>query len=175
MKKTIFFIIIFILISIVGITIGIYISNLENVKGSQIEYATQMGETKVTDECVEETKDLLETNATQDKISPNAIIIMEKYYPECNHTTTSYLDVPEDLVNLTQNELKEKYKDWEIKGFSSNEIVIKKEEKGMCGQHYFLQAEDGRIVVYKIDENNNKSIYEKTGILTQYLTRNRFN
>lgn len=174
MKKTIFFIILFILISMIGIAIGIYFANLENIKGSQIEYVTQMGETKVTDECVEEGKELLETNATQGKISPNAIIIMERYYPECNHTTTSYLDVPEDVVNLTQKELKEKYKDWEIKGFSSNEIVMRKEETGICDEHYILQAEKGIIVIYKLDKDNNKKIYERTGILTQYLTRNRF-
>lgn len=174
MKKTTFFIILFILISATGIAIGIYFANLENVKGSQIEYVTQMGETKITDECVEEEKELLETNATQGKISPNAIIIMERYYPECNHTITSYLDVPEDVVNLTQKELEEKYKDWEIKGFSSNEIVMRKEEIGICDEHYILQAEDGIIVIYKLDKDNNKNIYERTGILTQYLTRNRF-
>lgn len=175
MRKTIFFISLFLIISIIGIAIGIYIANLENTKESQIEYITQMGGTMITDECVEEAQELLETNATQDKVSPNALLIMKRYYPECEHTTTSYISVPEDIVNLNENELKEKYKDWQIEGFSSNEIVMKKEEAGICNEHYILQEEEGRIVIYSIDKNNNQKLYERTGILSKYLTRNRFN
>lgn len=175
MRKTIFFIALFLLISVIGIAIGIYIANLENIRGSQIEYITQMGETKITDECVKEGQELLETNATQDKVSPNAILIMKRYYPECEHTITSYMDAPENIVNLSENELKEKYQDWEIEGFSPNEIVIRKEETGICNEHYLLQEEDGRIVVYSIGKDNQQKLYERTGILTQYLTRNRFN
>ena len=170
MRKTIFFIALFLIISVIGISIGVYVANLENTSDTEFEYITQMSGTKVTDECVEEGQELLETNARENKISPNAILIMKRYYPECGHTTTHYIDVPEDIVNLGENEFKQKYEDWAIEGFSNNEIVMSKEEIGICNEHYVLEVEDGRIVVYSIDKNNHKKIHERTGILSQYLT-----
>ena len=56
-----------------------------------------------------------------------------------------------------------------LNGFSSNEIVISKEEQGMCNEHYLLQEEEGGLTIYSIDENNQQKIFQRTGIVVDYL------
>ena len=47
-----------------------------------------------------------------------------------------YLKYADVLVNKTQEDLKEKYEDWNIEKFSDTEIILSKEEEGECGEHY---------------------------------------
>lgn len=44
----------------------------------------------------------LETNASEEKVSPNATLIIKKYYKKCGHTTKDYATVPEEIVNKTR-------------------------------------------------------------------------
>ena len=39
-----------------------------------------------------------------------------------------------------------------------------------CGQHFVLRDVDGKINIYKINENNEEELYEKTEISVEYLT-----
>lgn len=169
MKKKVILGLILSLIFITCIGIGFYIVKIQEIQGSQLEQMPEVMGEKVTDECVQEGAELQLTNATEQKVSPNAMLILKCYYNECGHTTKEYLSVPSDLINLSKNEVQEKYQEWELEGFSSNEIVLKQEKQGICNEHYVLREEDERIVVYRIDENNQEKIYERTGILTKYL------
>lgn len=161
--------IILVLIFITSVGIGFYIVKIGEVEEFEMEYASQVTGEKVTDECTYEAQDLLLANAGEQKVSPNAIIIVKRHYAKCRHTTKECLAVTEDMVNLSKSEVQELYKDWKLEGFSSAEIVMSKEEQGICKEHYVLREEDERIVVYTIDENNNEKIFERTGIITKYL------
>lgn len=161
--------IIFILIFLTSVGIGFYIVKIGEVEEFEMEYASQVTGEKVTDECTDEAQDLLLANSSEQKVSPNAIIIAKRHYAKCGHTTKEYLPVTEDMVNLSKSDIEELYKDWKLEGFSSTEIVVSKEEQGICKEHYVLREEDERIVVYTIDENNNEKIFERTGIITKYL------
>ena len=128
---------------------------------------------KVTDDCIEEYQEVQEevaTNSQEEKISPNCLLILKKYYAECNHTINEYVDVPQDLVNGTEEDLKKEYPYWQIEKYSSNEIILYKEFNSNCGQHFVLKEDDGKITVYKINENNEEEIYEKTEISVEYLS-----
>ena len=161
--------IIFILIFLTSVGIGFYIVKIGEVEEFEMEYASQVTGEKVTDECTDEAQDLLLANSSEQKVSPNAIIIAKRHYAKFGHTTKEYLPVTEDMVNLSKSDIEELYKDWKLEGFSSTEIVVSKEEQGICKEHYVLREEDERIVVYTIDENNNEKIFERTGIITKYL------
>ena len=114
-------------------------------------------------------KNCYRQTAQKKKVSPKAVFVIKRIYDECGHTTKNYLTAPDDAINKTEKEIKEIYKDWEIESFTNNEIVMTKHENGSCFEHYVLRDEDGQIVVYRIDEENQEKIYERTGILTKYL------
>ena len=174
--KKIWMIIPIILVILIGIVVGrlIYnnnekLANKNNIIQNEINIASE----KVTDDCVEEYQEVQEevvANSQEEKISPNCLLILKKYYDECNHTINEYVDVPQDLVNGTEEDLKKEYPYWQIEKYSSNEIILYKEFNSNCGQHFVLREDDGKITVYKINENNEEEIYEKTEISVEYLS-----
>ena len=132
---------------------------------------------KITDECTEEYQKMqeqiqteIEANAREEKISPNCLMTLKRYYNECQHTINEYIDISENLVNKTQEDLKSEYQTWEIQKYSSNEIILYKEFDSNCGQHFILRNDNGKITVYNINENNEEILYEKTEIAVDYLT-----
>lgn len=114
----------------------------------------------------------IQTTTKEEKISPNASLILKKHYKECNHIIKEYAQIPEDFVNLTQEELSKEYPDWTIEKFTPQEVVLIKEEQGNCGEHYILREKDGLIAVYKQTPNGEETLIEMTGISTNYLTKN---
>ena len=45
-----------------------------------------------------------------------------------------------------------------------------KEFDEVCGEHFKLRVENGKVVVYIVDNDGNESLYEKTNISSEYLT-----
>lgn len=173
--KKIWIILLSIAIIIIGIVLEIFIYNNNkntNKQGSMVENEINIVSEKVTDECTEEyqNNEEIETNSQEEKISPNCLLILKKYFEECNHTIKEYLDVPQELVNGTEEDLKKEYPYWQIEKYSSNEIILYKEFNSNCGQHFVLKEDEGKITVYKINENNEEEVYEKTEISVEYLS-----
>lgn len=174
--KKIWMIIPIILVILIGIVVGrlIYnnngkLANKNNIIQNEINIVSE----KVTDDCIEEYQEVQEeiaTNSQEEKISPNCLLILKKYYDECNHTINEYVDVPQDLVNGTEEDLKKEYPYWQIEKYSNNEIILYKEFNSNCGQHFVLREDEGKITVYKINENNEEETYEKTEISVEYLS-----
>lgn len=171
--KKMWIIILIVVIIIIGVGLGIFIyNNNGNAKheNNVIENEINIVSDKVTDDCIEEIPEEIETNSQEEKISPNCLLVLKKYYEECNHTINEYVDVPQDLVNGTEEDLKKIYPYWQIEKYSSNEIILYKEFNSNCGQHFVLREDGGKITVYKINENNEEEIYEKTEISVEYLS-----
>ena len=177
MKKS-WIIILFIAIIIIGVIAGISIYN-KNEKSQNVNVENEINKVseKVTDECTQEYEELerqarleIETNANEEKISPNCLITLKRHYNECNHTINEYIDVSQSLVNGTQKDLENEYKNWEVQKYSSNDIILYREFDSNCGQHFILRDDNGKITIYKINENNEEEVYEKTEISVEYLT-----
>ena len=129
---------------------------------------------KIEDECTEEyTKEtkIEEVVATKEKVSANSQLILKKYFKQCDHTINEYVEMPQELVNLTKEEVENKYNDWKVIGFEPNKVTLYKEFDDMCGEHFKLKVEEGKIVIYQINKEGNQSIYEKTNISSEYLTQ----
>lgn len=177
MKKS-WIIILFIAIIIIGVIAGISIySKNEKSQNVNVENEINKVSEKVTDECTQEYEELerqarleIETNANEEKISPNCLITLKRHYNECNHTINEYIDVSQSLVNGTQKDLENEYKNWEVQKYSSNDIILYREFDSNCGQHFILRDDNGKITIYKINENNEEEVYEKTEISVEYLT-----
>lgn len=163
-------------IIIIGIILGIFIYNKNvnnNKQSSIVKNEINIVSEKVTDECTEEYQNIekeIETDSQEEKISPNCLLTLKKYYEECNHTINEYVDIPQDLVNGTEEDLKNEYPYWQVEKYSSNNIILYKEFNSNCGQHFVLREDNGKITVYKINENNEEEVYENTEISVEYLS-----
>ena len=114
-----------------------------------------------------------EVDSIEEKISPNANLILKKKYTKCGHTIEENVEIPKEFVNLTQKELEESYAEWKVEEFSPLNIILTKDENAFCNEHYILKSEDDGVVsIYKIDENGEETFYETTEIYTEYLTEN---
>lgn len=161
------------------VVIGAIFTAVEITKPHDNEIAEnvveKVSDTEILDECTDEYEimeknNMLEANSEEEKISPNCSFTIKTYYEDCKHTTSEYLELPEDLVNNTKEDIQEKYEDYKIEKFASNEIVLYKEVKGECGEHYIVRDKDGQVVVYNIQSDGTEKEYEVTGITTEYLT-----
>lgn len=156
------------LLLIVSFFVGEYIYKISRIDDNllakaQEEYAALQ----------EEYEAKLKAAAASDntKISPNAVLIFKTEYNKCGHILNKYQNASENEVNLTKEQLQEKYKDWEIVGFAEKEVVLLQKIEESCNQHYVIREKDGNLAIYVIDEDNDEILKEVTGISTEYLTQ----
>ena len=128
----------------------------------------------IEDECTDEYKEYRTAttvvSAAEEKLAANAILILKKYYEQCDHTINEYVELPQELVNLTEKEVKAEYADWEVIGFEKGKLTLYKEFEDVCGEHFKLKIEDGKVVIYIVNNDGTEKIYEKTNISSEYLT-----
>ncbi len=138
------------------------------------EKVEKVSEEEILDECTDEYEqmqhsDMVATNVQEEKTSPNCSFTIKTYYPKCGHITSQYQNLPQELVNLTRSEIQEKYQDYQIEKFASNEIILYQEHEGECGEHYLVKDKEGTITIYKVLEDGTEKEEEVTGITTEYL------
>lgn len=134
----------------------------ENVVADEVTFNNSEEENTIQTE-------VLSTAVDEEKITPNTTFMLKKHYTDCGHTIIDKAEIPEELVNLNEEELKEKYPKWEIEKFSKEEVVLLKELDSFCGEHYLVTEEDGNVLIYMIDEKGSKSLVERTDIAFDYL------
>lgn len=135
---------------------------------------TQVGEEEILDDCTDEYEEMeyentIKANTQEEKTSPNCSITTKTYYKKCGHTKSEYDNLPQEFVNLTEEEIQEKYHNYKIESFASNEIILYQEKEGECGEHYMVKDKDGTVVIYRILEDGTEEELEITGITTEYL------
>lgn len=111
----------------------------------------------------------IEVSSKEEKTTPNTILVFKKYYKDCEHTISSMSNIEEKMINLTEEEIKERYPGWDVEKFSKQEVVLSKNLESFCGEHYILTEEDNYISVYILDEEGNKILKEKGNISAEYL------
>ena len=159
------------IILVVFIIIASYI--LFSTKEERIEENNIYISELVEDECTEEYEEyqkLTIVSSVEEKLSANAILILKKYYQKCDHTINEYVELPQELVNMTKEEVQAEYVEWEVIGFEKGKLTVYKEFDDVCGEHFKLKVENGKIVVYIVNMDGSESIYEKTNISSEYLT-----
>ena len=165
-------IIAFIIIFIIAIFVGNYIYDLSNKEENTIK-SENTSNSIVNQVDYSVRNDItINTDSEEEKISPNATLILKKHYKECDHTIKEYAEIPEEFVNLTKSEIEKEYPEWEVEKFTPLDIILIKEEEGFCNEHFILREEQGVITVYKIDKQGGESLYDTTGISVEYLTEN---
>ena len=127
----------------------------------------------IEDECTEEyvkARKLTTVSATEEKLASNAILILKKYYQKCEHTINEYVELPQELVNMTEEEVQAQYLDWKVIGFEKGKLTLYKEFDDVCQEHFKLRLEEGNVVVYIVNSDGTESLFERTGISSEYST-----
>lgn len=176
MKKGYIYCVVFIIILIIGVGAGYYIY----VTNSKIDEKTKSANeitNKIVNEEVNSIKNeiTIETTSEEEKITPHTLLTLKKYYTGCGHTINEYVEMPSELINLTQIELEKEYTNWKVEKFTQTEVVLIKEEVGSCNEHYVLREKNGIIVVYRIQQDGEEVLEEETGISVEYLTETDLN
>lgn len=135
---------------------------------------TEMAKEEILDECTEEYEGIeyestVKANTQEEKTSPNCSLTINTYYQKCGHIKSEYTNLPQNLVNLTKDEIQEKYQEGKIETFSSNNIILYQEKEGECGEHYIVKDKEGIVTIYQVQEDGSQKEIETTSITTEYL------
>ena len=150
-----------------GVSIGMYygINNKEETKGEEKKIIDSVQDVVIKNVQSEKKKDDVEEVVAQEvRVSPYAKMVIEKKFSKCGHTTVNILDVPKELVNLTESEIRERYSGWELTNFSEKEFTLYRVIEANCDDHYVLKDEDGYIAVYAELTDEIRNLVEKTEI-----------
>lgn len=109
-------------------------------------------------------KNVIETVVEETKLSPYAKMIIEKKFTKCGHSTVEVIDIPDELINMTEREIMDKYKNWEIRSFNSKEVSLYREIEANCNDHFVLKDKDGYIAIYNKVTDENMNLKEVTDI-----------
>ena len=174
MKKSIIISAIIVLF-ILGTVIGVILINNFSSEKKETEIAEQNQE-EIYDECTDEYEEMVqsntlveETSSEGEKISPNCSIIFRRHYNDCGHTIEQYSSIPTELVNKTEEDLREQYPGWTVEEFSRNQIILSRDFDSECGEHYILREKAGKEVVY-LKTGDTEELVEETDIATEFLT-----
>lgn len=161
---------------IIGIVlIGVIFSIIINNQEEKTQEKLIITENLLTDECTKEyevsrmNQEVEQVNSASEKISSNSQLILKKYYKECGHTINEYAEMLPELVNLTEEEIVDKFQDWNLIKFTTKEVTLRKEFEGSCGEHFSLKEEEGKVVIYKVLPDGVKQKYKTTEISTEFL------
>lgn len=98
------------------------------------------------------------------KISPYATLTIEKFFKNCGHTTLDTIDIPKELVNMTEEELQTKYEKWDIKKFEERDIHLYREIEANCSSHFVIKENNGKVAVFSQLTSKNMQFIEDTNI-----------
>ncbi|MCC8014837.1 MAG: BofC C-terminal domain-containing protein [Eubacterium sp.] len=85
------------------------------------------------------------------------------------HKETSETRAPKNWQGLTLSEFKEIFDGWQIKEFSSDEVVLAKVLNAYSPKHYVLGEYEGNVAVYRKNEYEEKTVKQVTSTPVESL------
>lgn len=168
--KTWIWVVILILGIVFAIVMAIYTYNRGSISDVNIVNTQKLAEVENQENSYNEMmNEVVETSSTNTNISPNAVVIQKRYYKGCDHLLRETVEIPEELINQDENSLKEYYSDWKVEQYSPTEIVIYKEFKGICNEHYVIKEHNGVLGIFVENDEKVQEWQEDTEIEVQYL------
>lgn len=106
----------------------------------------------------------LEILQEEERISPNTFIEIKINYKVCNHNIVKLFDHDDEVINMTEEQfreyMKENFPSVKIVSFSSKEVILTEERNHLCPNHYIIGESNGKVAIYKIDENGERYLYK---------------
>lgn len=168
--KTWIWVVILILGIVFAIVMAIYTYNRGSISDVNIVNTQKLAEVENQENSYNEMmNEVVETSSTNTNISPNAVVIQKRYYKGCDHLIRETVEIPEELINQDENSLKEYYSDWKVEQYSPTELVIYKEFRGICNEHYVIKEHNGVLGIFVENDEKVQEWQEDTEIEVQYL------
>lgn len=159
-----------IILSIIFLFIIAGVIGYTNIKVNEIKSLERQISIKENNKELINANDALSTVAQDETVVlPTARIKIKQSYKKCGHTVTEEFSVPEDIVNMTEKEVEKYYFGWKIESFSSKEITIFKVNNGICEEHYIVKDVEGKVTVFRKDDNEDEILVLATEANTKYL------
>lgn len=156
-----------IILFIISLAIGYFLGN-DMFLGVDFE---QTNEINNVENNTNITNQVLPTMSREIKILPTTNLGLKRKHMGCMHTSFEFVDLPTELINKTEDEVRKLYKEWEIEEFYENKVILYKEVEGICDEHFYITLGEEFIEIYKIvDEKENKILYKTTDVRRNYLT-----
>lgn len=112
----------------------------------------------------QEEKNVVETVVSETKLSPYAKMIIEKKFTKCGHSTVEIIDIPDEIINMTEREIIDKYENWEVRSFNSKEVSLYREIVANCNDHFVIKEKDGYLAIYTSVTDDLMNLKEITDI-----------
>ena len=154
-----------IILFIISVAVGYFFGNDIFLGINRIRVTNDVSKNEV------QANEALPTISKNIKILPNTNLGLKRKHIKCNHISLEFVDLPKELINKTEDEVKTLYKEWKIEEFFENKVILYKEVKGICDEHFYIGLGEEFIEIYRvIDEKENKVLYKKTDVSKNYLT-----
>ena len=105
------------IVLLLGFLTGLYLYRINKTDITEEEIIAET----IEDECTaiaklsnKELPNIIQTSKKEEKTSPNCIITLKVYYEKCEHLIETRKNIEEVEVNLTEEELEQRFNDWEI-------------------------------------------------------------
>ncbi len=96
------------------------------------------------------------------RITPSTKMVYEYYYTEDGVTQTLEDVPPYFLLDMTLEDMKKVYTDWQIVSFSSKEVVMRKTVEAKSNEQYIIGEKDGYIAVFYKEPQHGVILHEMT-------------
>lgn len=109
------------------------------------------------------------SNIQEIKLKPGAKMIYVTFYSGCGHETREEKTAEDRFTGFTKKQLEKELEDWEIESFTPDEVILKKQVDGICGDHYYIGLSDGYVTLFRGLPGERSEVVEKTEILADTL------
>lgn len=96
------------------------------------------------------------------RITPSTKMVYEYYYTEDGVTQTLEDVPPYFLLDMTLEDMKKVYTDWQIISFSSKEVVMRKSLEAKSNEQYVIGEKNGYVAVYYKEPQHGIILHEVT-------------
>lgn len=105
-------------------------------------------------------KEDIEIVQEENRITPNTIIEERIHYKVCDDIPTFEIQASNTFVNMTKEQLVEYLNtnspEVRLVSFSSEKVVLWSEKDQLCTNHFIIGEDNGKIAIFKIDEEGEK-------------------
>ncbi len=112
--------------------------------GETKAYAIENIVQQIKEEQIQTTEVVVDMN----RITSSTKLVYEYYYEGDGQVRREEETAPYFLIDMTRQDIEEKYPDWQLQSFSKSEVVMRKNIPGKMEERYIIREYDGYVAVF---------------------------
>ena len=151
---------IFVLLMVVGIYIGVEITDDNNLPNEQNIIVSNTDAVKIYDEqaVIEEEEEIIDVD-----------VKFTDVYPDCGHSIETEEHQGSTTKEKVKREIEEKDLGYKLVGEQEGILLYQKVHTGKCMNHYKVILEEDIVVIYRIGKSGEFEPYQETEITSNML------